>query len=362
LLNGLNRVRGSQGFYECQDTVQQNSIQDYIQLVKSKNGTEEDARFLLEKVIVETDWNTAKPHGEAVFKQAVADHLEEYGDLSVRTLDDIYNHLGIFMRQQRNRMISRQVLESKLREKIPAHQQPPFRPIIIYTAISPDDNLNHPGLRFDWTALSGNDSRAIASPEQWNQLPIVLQGTRTWIENHRNSKCIRLLGNRRLSACLAIGSVFSAVRGYAIEMDYRGEIWATDTHPTTETPAYPLSDQIIEGTGDRLVVSISIARNIFPEVQVNLEQFNLSDMPLLDIQGTQPITSSAQANQVVGSLKKIIVQHLQATNCHEIHLFYAGPAHVALFLGHRLDATAPIVCYGWSENRQYSRTCRLFSP
>ncbi|AUB42972.1 hypothetical protein COO91_09126 (plasmid) [Nostoc flagelliforme CCNUN1] len=38
-----------------------------------------------------------------------------------------------------------------------------------------------------------------------------------------------------------------------------------------------------------------------------------------------------------------------------------SPAHLALFLGHRLDATAPIICYGWAENRQYSRTCRLFA-
>lgn len=43
--------------------------------------------------MIEIDWNTTKPHGEAVFKQALAEHLEEYSDLSVRTLDDVYNHL-----------------------------------------------------------------------------------------------------------------------------------------------------------------------------------------------------------------------------------------------------------------------------
>ncbi|WP_339382417.1 SAVED domain-containing protein, partial [Nostoc flagelliforme] len=65
--------------------------------------------------------------------------------------------------------------------------------------------------------------------------------------------------------------------------------------------------------------------------------------------------------QIVGDLKKLLVRHLQSTNCQEIHLFYMSPAHLALFLGHRLDATAPIICYGWAENRQYSRTCRLFA-
>ncbi|HEY9665799.1 MAG TPA: hypothetical protein V6C91_03295, partial [Coleofasciculaceae cyanobacterium] len=226
LINGLNRVRGSQDFYEEQDGVKSNSIQEYARLVQIKGRTEQDALFLLEKVTVETDWNTAKPNGEAVFKQSLADCLKEYEDLSAKTIDNIYNHLATFVRRKKNRTITRKELEKELREKIPSHQQPALRPILIYTAISPEDNLTHPGLRFDWTPFSGGETRASAPPEQWDRLLIELQDARTWIENYRNTKCIKLLGNRRVSACLAIGSVFSAVRGYAIEMDYRGEIWA----------------------------------------------------------------------------------------------------------------------------------------
>jgi hypothetical protein len=164
-----------------------------------------------------------------------------------------------------------------------------------------------------------------------------------------------------LSACLAIGSVFSAVRGYAIEMEYRSEIWASDSHPTAETLAYPLAYQTLGDKGDCLVVSIGIHRNILSEVQANLERFGLSDAPLLDVRGEQPITSPEQANVVVRNVKNIIVQSLLAAGSRTIHLFYGGPAHLALFLGYRLDATAPIVCYGWVGNSQYSRTCQLFS-
>ncbi|WP_414569412.1 SAVED domain-containing protein [Nostoc sp. CCY 9925] len=361
LLNGLKRVQGSQDFYDEHDAVRNNSIQEYIRLVEEKGGTQEEALFLLEKVTVETDWNTAKSHGEAIFKQTLIDYLEEYGDLSGRILDDIYNNLSTFIRKSINRPISRKELETKLQEKIPINQKPPLRSISIYTATTPEDNPLHPGLRFDWQCFSGGEMRVMPTPEQWDKLLIDLQNTRIWIENYRNTKRILLLGNRRLSACLAIGSFFSAVRGYVIEMDYRGENWATDSHPNTETPPYPLTSNLIEGEGKSLVVSISIHCNNLIDVQHNLAKFGLSDAPLLEIQGEQPITSVDQANWIIGNLKRQLVWHLQSTNCQEIHLFLTSPAYLALFLGHRLDATAPIICYGWGENRQYYQTCRLFA-
>lgn len=311
LLNGLQRVQGSQDFYGEQDAVKSNSVQDYIQLIENRGGTQQDALFLLEKVTIETDWNTARSQGEAVFKQALVDCLDEYSDLSGRILDDIYNHLSTFIRKSRNRPISRKDLETKLREKIPTNQRPALRPILIYTAIAPEDNPLHPGLRFDWTQFSGGETRAIAPPEQWDQLLIDLQDTRTWLENHRNTKRIQLFGNRRLSACLAIGSIFSAVRGYAIDMEYRGELWSTNAHPTAETPAYTLVHNLVEGKGDRLVVNINICRNSLLQVLVDLEKFDLLDRPILNIQGEQPVISSQQANWIVGALKRLIVQSLQ---------------------------------------------------
>jgi hypothetical protein len=59
-------------------------------------------------------------------------------------------------------------------------------------------------------------------------------------------------------------------------------------------------------------------------------------------------------------IKDLIVENLQCTGSKEIHLFF-GPAPLAMFLGHRLDATAPVICYGWIGNEQYTRSCRLFS-
>ncbi len=83
-------------------------------------------------------------------------------------------------------------------------------------------------------------------------------------------------------------------------------------------------------------------------------------MPYLHIKGKKPITSPQQANLIVRNIKELIVKYLLQTAAKELHLFLASPAPVALFLGHRLDATAPVVCYMWTGIGQYSQTCRLF--
>ncbi len=362
LVNGLRRVRNPNDFYEDDSVVNANSLKNYIQIVKKSGGTEEDAKFLLKKVEIEVDWTTAKLQGEALFKQSFTDYLQEYNDLSIKTLDDIYNNLGIFLRQKRNENITRKDLENKLREKIPSNQLPDLRSILIYTATYNADNPTHPGLRFDWADFSGEETRAIAQTEAWNGLVINLQNTRNWIENHRNTKRIKLLGNRRLSACLALGSVFSAVRGYAIEMEYRSQIWATDSHATNETPAYPWINQTTGDMGDRLVVIISILRDdIRSNVEKNLAKYELKGMPQLHIHGQQPIISPEHTNVATKGIKNLILENLRCTGSKEIHLFFAGPAPLAMFLGHRLDATAPVICYAWIGNEQYTRTCRLFS-
>lgn len=60
-------------------------------------------------------------------------------------------------------------------------------------------------------------------------------------------------------------------------------------------------------------------------------------------------------------LKELISQVLLDGKFTKIDLFFAGPSHVALFLGHRLNATAPIQCYEWVGSAKYVPTCLLRS-
>ena len=361
LVNGLRRVRDAYGFYEDGAAVKDSSFGDYVQIVRRLDHDEQDARFLFEKVLIEAELSAARSHGEALFRQSLITHLREYQDLSSRTLGTIYANLGTFVRGRRNQPVFRRELEAKLREEIDPGQLPPLRPISIYTSTRDEGDLKTPDLRFNWATFFGGETRAFPPPERWNrQLFGDLQETRDWIIRHRATRRIRLKGNRRLSASLAVGSVFSAVAGFTIEVDYRGETWSTAAHPIPTTPPYPLVLKAAGDRGEHLVVSVGILKDIAPEVESNLEPHGLADMPRLHMMGKGAIRSPEHANVVVRAIKDSISKALAHAGSEQIDLFFAGPAFLALFLGHRLNATAPVQCYEWVATGHYVPTCRLF--
>ncbi len=362
LVNGLRRLRDPYNFYDNGSGVKENSFQAYVQVVKKLGKDEQVAKFLFDKVLIQHEYSIAQVHGEALFRQSLIDHLREYEDLSNRILTDIYANFLKLIRQHKNQPISRKEVETKLREKIDSKYLPEVNPILLFTSHQEEKEINTvPSLRFNWAAFFGGQTRTYPPAKQWNQqLLRELEQTRNWITEHRSVRRIRLTGHRRLSASLAIGTVFSAVAGFTVEMEYRSEIWATDAHPNSITPEYSLSTKTIGDSGENLIVTVAIIRDIAADVEASLEHYGLVGMPILHIYGPEAIISPQQANLVVRKIKNLISDTLAATRSKQVHLFLATPAHLTLFLGHRLNAIAPIQCYELTLSRSYTRTCLLF--
>ena len=362
LVNGLRRLRDPYYFYDNASGVTENSFQDYIKIVEKLGKDEQLAQFLFEKVLIEHDYSTAQSHGEALFRQSLIDHLPEYQDLPNRTLTDIYAAFLKLIRQRKNQPISRKEIENKIFEKIDKRYISTVNPVSIFTLHKENEEIQAiASLSFNWAAFFGGETRTYPPAKQWNQQLLgELEQTRKWITEHRSIRRIRLTGNRRLSASLAIGAVFSAVAGFAVEMEYRGEIWSTDTHPNSSTPEYSLSVQKVGDSGEQLIVTVGIIRDIAADVQAALEQHGLVGMPILHIYGQDAIISPEQANLAVKKIKNLVSDTLATTESKQIHLFLASPAHFALFLGHRLNAIAPVQCYEWASPQHYTQTCVLF--
>ena len=188
----------------------------------------------------------------------------------------------------------------------------------------------------------GGTARSYPPPPEWERHVLdPLRATRDWIARSRETRRIHLQGDRRLSTTFCIGSVFSAVAGFNLEMDYRGEIWRTDSYPDNATPDTPLNTTSPFGHSNRVAVSIGIAKRIAAQVEADLSRHGLNDASVLHLHGLEPIVSPAHANIAVQAIKAQITSALQSTGGSQVHLFYAGPAHLALFLAHRLNATAP---------------------
>ncbi len=358
LAKDLRRIRDPYRFYQPGNAILEHSFSEYVERVKGCGGTEEDAPFLFSKVLIECNYGDACAF-PGLFKERLLQCRPEYRDLPARCLDDIYQDIASLVGGRIDKPISRNELEEIVRDRVPNTLQPHARPVSIHTT-GKEGSSPGTSVELNWIDFFGGTSRSFPPAEEWDSsLVSQLVDTRDWIIRHRSSRCIHLTGERRLSAMLAIGSVFSAVSGFTVELEYRGELWSTDVKPLQSGLTYDLEIHPPTGTGNELIASIGILRDIKCEVEAYVKSSPLASVPALHIVGKAPITCPEHAGVAVHGIKDAIGQALVATGASCIHLFYAGPSHVALFLGHRLNATATVKCYERVAANSYVQTCTL---
>ena len=366
LINMLERVRKSYDFYEDGSGVKDNSFNAYLEKVKEIKHTEEEARFIFKQVFILADLSTAQSNGEALFRQSLIRHLPEYEELPAKFLGNIYNNLYTFVKNKINEPITRLELEKMLEKDIDPKYLPNTHSVAVHTAnedkTANKDKDNTQGIFLDWKIFFGGNNRIYPPAEKWNKKMITeLKETKEFIMQNHKTRRIKLTGSRRLSASLAIGSIFSAVSGFTIDMEYRSETWSTDAHSTSQTPHYLLDQTNVDTCGEHIVVSIGIIREIRSEVETSLKQLGLDGLPILHLEGKEAIKSPEHTNSAVRSCKEAIDKALAYSQAKLIHLFIASPAHFALFFGHRINATANVQCYEWVSTGHYVPTCLLSS-
>lgn len=360
VVNAMSRVREPAPFYGPASAVIANSVSDFVAWMGKSGRGADEARFLLDKVIVEKDLSPAQRHAEGLFHEGLARWLPGYSHLPIAALRAVFDALLGLVRSRTNQPITRREIEDTLRGAIDPSLVPPAPSTIVHTAT--DQNPGDPThIVFRWNDFFGGVERLYPPADQW-QLRVIgqLRMAKQWITDNRSVRRLELHGERRLSTSLAIGAVFSAVSGFGIDLHYRGEVWSTDAHADASTPHYPLAVVRKEGKDDQLVVVVGIIKDVSVDVEGCLPSFGLDGSPVLIMHGASAISSAKQCNAVVGSIKEAIRNEIAASGAQRVHLFFAGPAHLALFLGHRLNAVSPIQCYEWTPRGYVSSS--IFSP
>ena len=361
LENGLARLRGPFGFYDEDSEIWKVSYKQYEQIIKNLGGNEKIAYFIYKTVALVTGLGKKNSSGDGIFIKELLEHFPEYNNIPGKLLQQIPESLKNFLRTSVNEVITRRNLLEVIRGSIPSEQCPPMRSITLHTGIDTRDKVDFGCLYFDWSSFWGDPNRTYPPRKNWNQ--VLLQDildTRQWILKFSNTRQIKLIGQRRLSATFALGHTFSAVAGFVIDMEYRqGKIWSTNDFPSDNTPGNKVVANFLEGSGDQLVLCISFNRQILSQVSNSVDELELDGKPILELIVNKPIKTPQQANKLVPLLKSRISYAISSTNCKQIHLFYAGPSFMALFLGHRLNAKTPIQCYEWVATNNYMPTCVL---
>lgn len=357
VLNDLRRIRSSQSFYEATSGVIRNSKEQYYQRVSGLGQSREIADFFFTHVEIETGVGV-EHQSEGLFRQAFGKLLPYYRNLPYDVVTSIYIALRSLVRPH-NTPITRRDVEVTILANIPQHQNPHIPPTKIYTTHQRADQASTE-LWLDWSGFWEKKVIAQLTPQQWDEGVLQqLQTVRDFIITHRNNRCVCVRGNRRLSATLALGATFSATGGFAVQMEYRDGVW-WDTREQTQLEVKP--ELLIVAPvhqGEELAVAIGLPRDISSAV-CNFMTDNNMNIPLLSITFPEPLTSVWQANTVVEQIKTVILQSISRTRAKKIHLFCAIPSFIALLLGHRLNATAPVQCYEYVEPNKYVPTLTLF--
>ncbi len=359
MINGLRRLRDPYPFYNVGGGVLESSYNDYESKVLALGKDAATALFMFQQVLVEPNWAMALVDAEAVFLKSMKDHLPWSADCSAANLSKVYDQFKKLVQSRKAQPILRHELEDILDSISP--QSRPAKCVRIHTRSGVSETQQSGPVTFSWERFFSDVADTFPAADEWDRdLGGSLAEFHSWAVANRRPKRIRVTGARRLSASMAVGGALSAVAGYTLEVEDRGTIWSTDAHPNALTRPYAFTESLVAGSGTRLTVIVGIIRDISSDVASFSKSSGLSGNPILHLFGAQAIEDAAQANFAVRLAKESIVNALARTATREIDLFFAGPTPLAILFAHRLNATAPIRCYGRTSTDGYRPTCRLF--
>lgn len=360
MINALRRVRETFPFYRDVPSIQDSAYEAFVKILKSLEKDDALASFIFKKVFIDTNPQKNVDQGFNAFRGSLEKHFPIFEKLGTSYARAAWDALSDLLEERKAQPICRDELLGAIFGGNLQEQRSDRTPIRILTANEkPSDTWGLPQeICMEWFEFSGGDDRTFPPKEEWNNTVVKqLLATRDFIVSTNRNRKISLVGQRRLSPSIAIGSIFSGVRGFSIDIVANGETWSTDDHSSPRTPDYEW--QITspnQPLGNDLALCIGVCSNPEPEVRNYLEKRN---MPLLALFGKQALVSAQQINLAVGKAKEVISAFTTKARAQTIHLFIAAPAQFAIFFGHRLNATAKIQCYERIGVNSYVPTCSL---
>ena len=212
-------------------------------------------------------------------------------------------------------------------------------------------------VEIDASAFSGT-ALPPPSAEDWQaSLLSPLERTAKWA--HRNGQSrVRITGSYRISPAFAFGWSFRAATGFELEIPTRDGDWVTDARTGLSDTALPWEIAAPAHLHDgRLVVSVGVLRDPADDVQTSLGLG--SESAMLRAYRGQPITSGREAQAAAQAIKNAVVAAITRLSPQGIDLFFAGPAALAMAMGHRWNAMPATQLHEFRRGQGYVRSVLL---
>jgi hypothetical protein len=164
-------------------------------------------------------------------------------------------------------------------------------------------------------------------------------------------------GSYRLSSAVAIGAIFNAGSGLDLDIDTKDGVWRTDDHANSATiaPNWMTASAARADTGV-LKVAVGVLRDPMDALVAGGADATTIARAFLP----EAVTSGQQMQAIVASLKRFISDEVTRLGAGEVQLYFLGPAALAMALGHRWNAIAPVQLHEFDAQKgAYFPTARL---
>lgn len=192
-------------------------------------------------------------------------------------------------------------------------------------------------IRIDAAFLSGDGRFSDAAVWEADLLQPLRRLKGWW----QSSGCRRLAveGSYRLSTAFAIGAIFNAGSGLDLDIATKDGVWRTDGHPDRDTVAPAWTTSPAARTEDGVLsVAVGVLRDPIDALVAKGGEVTTIARAFLD----EAVTSGRQMQAIVASLKRFIADEVTRLGASKVHLYFVGPAALAMALGHRWNAIAPV--------------------
>ncbi|MCZ6798927.1 MAG: SAVED domain-containing protein [Nitrospirae bacterium] len=368
--HALERLQQAGPMFGTCDKVLQDTERDVLRIAKRLNITA-GLDFLVDKLHFDTgmgDLRSDVRHCNE-FAGAIRSTSPQFESASSLELSSGYRNLCHFIAQSIGIAQRREMLVQEIQRAINASGPRLEKDGVLVRLFhweDPSFDLSQEwDVLLDWSELFDRNIRKVPPPDVWSDqlLPELLDGQKR-VRMSTNSRRIRFRPSACLSAGIALGWAFSEVKGYTFEIQQGAEVWKTDEEPSTEQHIQIAKELELDHSSTDLCVEVSQFADVGPKVDQYLRHTRVSFRARLCLtpqEGIGKRINGATALAFSHELKQLIRQAVVRYECSVVHLFYAGPLGLAVFMGRLFNAIhADVQCYEEQPNTcGYTPTCLL---
>lgn len=369
LRQAIEQFRGAYAMYPSEGPIIKGT-KAKVEKCAKEIGLDLPISFLLDKVFFDVDLGGLKTDERLCYQFVglVGVKLPKWANMNPLGLAAAYRAIAHLINKSIRKTLSREVLERTIQETIalaPARFDREGVWIRLYHWEDPALDLSEQwDVLLDWSEYFDRINRSVPDSSVWQgRLLPDLEEAQKRIRGSTTSKLIRFRPSACLSAGFALGWAFSEVKGYTFEVKQGGDLWRTDVSPTIRHRLVVTEERTLDESSKDLWVELNQQVNVRSKteefVRISGQKFR-GRIVLAPDQGVGGRIDGATALAYAFNAKQLIREAIDRYGCDTIHLFYAGPLGLAIFLGRLFNAMhANIQCYEEQNQGGYAPSCLL---